>query len=144
MSISLKNESEIKILIVDDSALMRSVLRTIIDDHSDFNICAEAEDGIDALEKLKEHEPNVILLDIEMPRMNGIEFLKRSKLLTDAKVVIISSMAKLGSPHALEALYLGVSDIIPKPAGALSLDMGEQRSHELIHVIRYYCEKLEL
>ena len=125
-----------KVLIVDDSFLMRRILSNILEPAPDFVVCGEASDGIDALEKLPELNPDVILLDIEMPKMGGIEFLRLSKILTDAKVIIVSSVANVDSPQAKEALELGVVDIIHKPSGVLSLDMEEQRSQELLDVVR--------
>ena len=125
-----------KVLIVDDSFLMRRILSNILEPASDFVVCGEASDGIDALEKLPDLNPDVILLDIEMPKMGGIEFLRLSKILTDAKVIIVSSVANVDSPQAKEALELGVVDIIHKPSGVLSLDMEEQRSKELLDVVR--------
>ncbi|MCK5880736.1 MAG: response regulator [Sinobacterium sp.] len=124
------------VLIVDDSFLMRRILTNILELDSDFSIAGEASDGIDALEKLTDLNPDIILLDIEMPRMGGIEFLRLSKILTDAKVIIVSSVANVDSPQAKEALELGVVDIIHKPSGVLSLDMEEERSNELLQVIR--------
>lgn len=124
------------VLIVDDSFLMRRILANILEMDSSFTVCGEASDGIDALEKLTTLNPDVILLDIEMPRMGGIEFLRLSKILTEAKVIIVSSVASVDSPQAKEALELGVVDIIHKPSGVLSLDMEEQRSKELLQVIR--------
>lgn len=130
------SEKQFKVLIVDDSFLMRRILTNILELAPEFIVCGEASDGIDALEKLPELNPDVILLDIEMPKMGGIEFLRLSKILTDAKVIIVSSVANVDSPQAKEALELGVVDIIHKPSGVLSLDMEEQRSNELLDVIR--------
>lgn len=129
-------DKEYNVLIVDDSFLMRRILANILELDPGFKVCGEANDGIDALEKLTQLNPDVILLDIEMPRMGGIEFLRLSKILTDAKVIIVSSVANVDSPQAKEALELGVVDIIHKPSGVLSLDMEEQRSKELLQVIR--------
>ena len=129
-------DKQYNVLIVDYSFLMRRILASILEQDSSFNVCGEASDGIDALEKLTDLNPDVILLDIEMPRMGGIEFLRLSKILTEAKVIIVSSVASVDSPQAKEALELGVVDIIHKPSGVLSLDMEEQRSNELLQVIR--------
>ncbi len=129
-------DQEYNVLIVDDSFLMRRILANILEIDPRFKVCGEASDGIDALEKLTLIDPDVILLDIEMPRMGGIEFLRLSKILTDAHVIIVSSVASVDSPQAKEALELGVVDIIHKPSGVLSLDMEEQRSKELLQVIR--------
>ncbi len=130
------SDKPFSVLIVDDSFLMRRILTNILELDNDFNVTGEASDGIDALEKLTDLNPDIILLDIEMPRMGGIEFLRLSKILTDAKVIIVSSVANVDSPQAKEALELGVVDIIHKPSGVLSLDMEEERSNELLQVIR--------
>ncbi len=130
------SEKKYNVLIVDDSFLMRRIISKILDLAPEFTVCGEASDGIDALEKVSELSPDVILLDIEMPRMGGIEFLRLASILTDAKVIIVSSVANLDSPQAKEAIEMGVVDIIHKPSGVLSLDMEEQRSQELITAIR--------
>lgn len=130
------SDKPFSVLIVDDSFLMRRILSNILELDNDFQVAGEASDGIDALEKLTDLNPDIILLDIEMPRMGGIEFLRLSKILTDAKVIIVSSVANVDSPQAKEALELGVVDIIHKPSGVLSLDMEEERSNELLQVIR--------
>lgn len=130
------NVKPIKVLIVDDSFLMRRVIRNIIEKDSDFEVVDEAANGLEALECTALKNPDVILLDIEMPKMDGLEFLRHAALLTNARIVIISSVAQLGSPQAVEALSLGASDIVPKPSGVLSMDLEERKSQELLGVIR--------
>lgn len=125
-----------QVMIVDDSFLMRRILASILEKDPQFEICAEASDGLDALEKLNDANPDVILLDIEMPRMGGLEFLRLAKILTDAKVIIVSSVAGLDSSQAKEAMELGVVDIIHKPSGVLSLDMEEEKSDELLQALK--------
>lgn len=127
--------STLKVLIVDDSFLMRRIIRNIIENDPALSIVGEAEDGVIALEKVSELSPDIVLLDIEMPNMDGIEFLRRSRLVTSAKVIIISSVARLDSNEAREALALGAADIIPKPSGVLSLDFEEKKSRELLDAI---------
>lgn len=124
-----------RILVVDDSFLMRRVIRDIVARDPTLEIVGEAGDGIDALRKTAELEPDLVLLDIEMPRMDGIEFLRRARIATAARVIVISSIAQPGSPHAERALELGVDDILPKPSGVLSMDLGERRSRELLDAI---------
>lgn len=126
----------VNVMIVDDSFLMRRVIRNILEKDSVFNVVAEAANGLEALEAVTTHKPDVILLDIEMPKMDGLEFLRHSRLLTTARIIIISSVAQLGSPQAMEALSLGATDIVPKPSGVLSMDLEESKSSELLDIIR--------
>jgi two-component system, chemotaxis family, protein-glutamate methylesterase/glutaminase len=124
------------VLIVDDSGFMRNIIRQILTVDSDIEIVGEAEDGKVALEKEKTLKPGVILLDIEMPNLDGLSALKRLKLISKAKVVILSSVAQLGTPAALEARRLGAFDVIAKPSGAISLDLKAKRGHEILTVVR--------
>ncbi|MBY0430820.1 MAG: response regulator [Rhodospirillales bacterium] len=124
------------VMIVDDSFLMRTVIKKIIADAPDVQVLGEAENGQVALDKVRELKPDVVLLDIEMPVMDGLELMKRLKLVSRAKVVIISSVAQVGSPQAVEARRLGAVDVVAKPSGAMSLDLGEKRSHEILKAIR--------
>lgn len=126
----------VNVMIVDDSFLMRRVIRNILEKDAVFNVVGEAANGLEALEAVSTLKPDIILLDIEMPKMDGLEFLRHSRLLTTARIIIISSVAQLGSPQALEALSLGATDIVPKPSGVLSMDLEESRSSELLDIIR--------
>ena len=134
------SDQEYNILIVDDSFLMRRVIKNILESDDLFNVAGEAVDGIDALEKVAELSPDIILLDIEMPRLDGIGFLKEAKLLTNAIIIVISSVTRLGSPQAVEALQLGVADIICKPSGVLSMDLEKEKSQELLDAIHQCIE----
>lgn len=136
MNNSLTTKADtIKVLIVDDSFLMRRIIRNIIEKDHAMEVVGEAPDGVVALEKVAELAPDVILLDIEMPNMDGIEFLRRAKLATSAKVIVISSVARIDSKVAQDVLELGAVDIIPKPSGVLSIDFEEQKSLELLDAI---------
>ena len=126
---------QFNVLIVDDSFLMRKVIKNILETDSSFKIIGEAVDGLDALDKVAELSPDIILLDIEMPKLDGIGFLKQAKMLTDAIIIVISSVTRLGSPQAMEALDLGVADIICKPSGVLSMDLEKERSDELLDAL---------
>lgn len=125
-----------KILVVDDSFVMRTLIKDILSSDADFTVVGEAANGGDALEKVKQLAPDVVLLDIEMPGIDGIEFLKRLKLVSACKVVVVSSVAQVGSPQALEARRLGAFDVISKPSGALSLDLKAKKGSDIVTITR--------
>jgi len=115
---------EVSVLIVDDSALMRNLIGRMIDETPGLAIGDKAMNGKFALDKLPRVNPDVIVLDLEMPEMNGIEFLKKRKELgIKIPVVILSSIARRGAEITMEALSLGASDFIQKPSGSESQDI---------------------
>ena len=115
---------EISVLIVDDSALMRNLIGRMIEDTPGLAIAEKAMNGLFALQKIPRVNPDVICLDLEMPEMNGIEFLKeRQKKGIDIPVVILSSIAAKGAEITMEALSLGASDFVQKPSGSESEDI---------------------
>ncbi len=125
-----------RVLVVDDSLLMRAVICDLIAADDAFEVVGEAVDGRDALAKARELKPGLILLDIEMPVMNGIEALKHLALISTARVVIVSSAAQVGSDQALEALRLGAFAVVSKPSGALSFDLEAKRGHQIVQAAR--------
>jgi two-component system chemotaxis response regulator CheB/two-component system chemotaxis response regulator CheY len=126
-----------KVMIVDDAAMMRLVISNFIAPLPEFEIVASASNGKAALEQLKKHpDLELILLDIEMPEMDGLEFLRHAKLRTRAKIVILSSVAVAGSPHAAKARELGANAIVTKPSGAVSMDLAEKRGSQLVQTMK--------
>jgi two-component system, chemotaxis family, protein-glutamate methylesterase/glutaminase len=105
----------IKVLVVDDSALMRSVLSEVINSAPDLKVVGAAPDPIVARDMIKTLNPDVLTLDIEMPKMDGLDFLARLMRLRPMPVVMISSLTKRGSEATLQALELGAVDFVPKP-----------------------------
>jgi two-component system chemotaxis response regulator CheB len=115
---------EISVLIVDDSALMRNLIGRMVADTPGLVVAEKAMNGIFALQKIPRVNPDIIVLDLEMPEMNGIEFLKeRKKQGIKIPVVILSSIAAKGAEITMEALSLGASDFIQKPSGSVSEDI---------------------
>jgi two-component system chemotaxis response regulator CheB len=115
---------EISVLIVDDSALMRNLIGKMVENTPGLAIADKAMNGNFALQKIPRVNPDVIVLDLEMPEMNGIEFLKeRKKRGITVPVVILSSIAAKGAEITMEALSLGASDFIQKPSGSVSEDI---------------------
>ncbi|MDR1986557.1 MAG: chemotaxis response regulator protein-glutamate methylesterase [Treponema sp.] len=111
---------EIGVLIVDDSALMRNLISKMVESTPGLAVAEKAMNGIFALRKIPRVNPDIIVLDLEMPEMNGIEFLKeRKRLGIEIPVIILSALARRGAELTMEALALGASDFIHKPS-----DMG--------------------
>jgi two-component system, chemotaxis family, protein-glutamate methylesterase/glutaminase len=105
----------INVLIIDDSALVRSVLTAIIDSAPGLNVVGTAADPFVAREKIKKLNPDVLTLDVEMPRMDGVTFLSNLMRLRPMPVVMISSLTEQGADVTLNALELGAVDFITKP-----------------------------
>ena len=125
-----------RILIVDDSFVMRALLKGIVTSDPDLEVAGEATNGLEALQQVKELSPDLVLLDIAMPHMAGIECLKRLRLLSKVPVIIVSSVAQAGSPQAVEARKFGAAEVIAKPSGAMSLDLNAKKGHEIVTASR--------
>ena len=129
---------EIAVLIVDDSALMRNLIGKMIEAAPGLSVAEKAMNGVFALQKIPRVNPDVICLDLEMPEMNGIEFLKeRKKQGIDIPVIILSSIAEKGAAITMEALSLGASDFIQKPSGSISEDIHTVADHLTSLLIAY-------
>ncbi|MCP4747942.1 MAG: chemotaxis protein CheB [Desulfobacteraceae bacterium] len=119
-------KNKIKVLIVDDALFMRKAISEILSSDSDLEIVGTASDGMDGLEKIKSLRPDVITLDIDMPRMDGLEAIRHIMIESPVPVVVLSSLFSDGAV-TFEALRLGVFDFIPKPSGAIVEDMDKSR-----------------
>lgn len=106
---------KIRVLCVDDSALVRSLMREIINGQHDMEVVATAPDPLVARELIKQHNPDVLTLDVEMPRMDGLDFLERLMRLRPMPVVMVSSLTERNSEVTLRALELGAVDFVTKP-----------------------------
>jgi two-component system chemotaxis response regulator CheB len=109
-------KDKIKVLCVDDSALIRDLLRQIINEQGDMEVVAVAPDPLVARDLIKQHDPDVLTLDVEMPRMDGLDFLERLMRLRPMPVLMVSSLTSAGSEITLRALELGALDFLEKPA----------------------------
>ncbi len=121
---------KIKVLIVDDSALIRSVMKEIINSQPDMEVVGMAPDPIVARDLIKQTNPDVLTLDVEMPRMDGLDFLEKLMRLRPMPVVMVSSLTERGSEITLRALELGAVDFVTKPK--LSIQSGMLDYTELI------------
>lgn len=125
-----------RILLVDDSVLMRTIIGDIVRSDEELELVGAAENGKVALDMVKSLKPDIVLLDIEMPEMTGLEVMEHLSLISRAKVIIISSVAQIGSSEANEARSLGAVEIIAKPSGTMSLDLAHKKGHDIIVAIR--------
>ncbi|WP_043525774.1 protein-glutamate methylesterase/protein-glutamine glutaminase [Litchfieldella xinjiangensis] len=108
--------AKIKVLCVDDSALIRDLMTEIINSHDDLEVVAVAPDPLVARDLIKRHNPDVLTLDVEMPRMDGLDFLERLMRLRPMPVLMVSSLTQAGSEVTLRALELGAVDFLAKPS----------------------------
>ncbi len=106
---------KIRVLCVDDSALVRGLMTEIINSQADMEVVASAPDPLIARELIKQHNPDVLTLDVEMPRMDGLDFLERLMRLRPMPVVMVSSLTERNSEVTLRALELGAVDFVTKP-----------------------------
>jgi two-component system chemotaxis response regulator CheB len=109
------SQRKITVICVDDSALIRSLMSEIINSQPDMVVVATASDPLQARDLVKLHNPDVMTLDVEMPRMDGLEFLEKLMRLRPMPVLMVSSLTLQGSEAALRALELGAVDFVTKP-----------------------------
>lgn len=121
------------VLVVDDSAVVRRTLRRELSRYGDVTVVATAADPYQAREEIVTHDPDVLTLDLEMPRMDGLTFLEKLMEHHPIPVVVVSSVAPENSRNALRALRLGAVEVVPKPGSEFSVpDVGD----ELIRAVR--------
>ena len=125
----------IKVMIVDDSAVMREVMQEILKPHKDIEIIGLAMDPILAMQKMEKTWPDVILLDVEMPRMDGITFLRKIMSSRPTPIVICSSLTEKGADITLQALSAGAVEVIAKPTSNLR-DFLQISAKDLVGAIR--------
>ena len=126
---------KIRVIVVDDSALVRSLLAEIINRQRDMECIGTANDPLIAREMIRELNPDVITLDIEMPRMDGIDFLGRLMRLRPMPVVMISTLTERGAEVTMKALELGAVDFVSKPRVGLANGLNEL-STQIVDKIR--------
>jgi two-component system chemotaxis response regulator CheB len=115
---------KIRVLIVDDSALVRALLARGFAKEPGFEVVGAAQDPYEARDLLVRHRPDVMTLDVEMPRMDGVTFLKKVMAAMPTPTVVLSSLTTSGSSLALQALEAGAIDVIAKPASGVADGLG--------------------
>jgi two-component system chemotaxis response regulator CheB len=122
----------IKVLIVDDSAMVRKILTQELSKDPEIEVVGAAPDPFIGRDKIVELNPDVLILDIEMPRMDGLTFLEKLMKHKPMPVIIVSSLAKKGCDVALRALELGAAEVMSKPGESYSVgDMSEQLAEKI-------------
>ena len=126
--------NKIKVLLVDDSAVVRQVLTQIINAHPKMEVCAAAQDPIFAMRHMHKQWPDVIILDVEMPRMDGITFLRKIMSEHPTPVVMCSSLTVKGADTTMQAMSLGAIEIVTKPKLGVKGFLSES-ADEITHAV---------
>ncbi|HEX7287089.1 MAG TPA: chemotaxis response regulator protein-glutamate methylesterase [Candidatus Angelobacter sp.] len=127
---------KIRVLVVDDSTFMRKVLHGIITSDPQLDVCGEAKDGREAVEQCELLKPDVVSMDINMPRMDGLEATELIMTKNPRPILIVSSESRDGAEITLKSLQLGAIDFVAKPSGGIDLDMSSVRDE--------LCRKLKM
>jgi two-component system chemotaxis response regulator CheB len=120
--------SKIRVVVVDDSALIRSMLSSLINSQPDMECIGAANDPYQAREMIRNLDPDVITLDVEMPRMDGLDFLEKLMRLRPMPVVMVSTLTERGAETTLRALELGAVDFVAKPRIGIATGLQEMAS----------------
>ncbi|PYO78512.1 MAG: hypothetical protein DMD63_07220 [Gemmatimonadetes bacterium] len=121
-------EKSTTVLVVDDSAFMRRLIAELVESSGTFRVVGTAGDGIEALQKIRELKPDVVTLDIEMPRLNGLQALEQIMAEMPRPVVMLSAAgSELGNEMTLRALERGALEFVRKPSGPVSIDLASVR-----------------
>jgi len=124
----------IKVLIVDDSALVRKLLTEMLSSDPGITVLGAAYDAYDAREKIKALNPDVLTLDVEMPRMDGLTFLRNLMRLRPMPVIMVSSLTEKGAEVTLDALAIGAVDYLPKPKIDLAATLADYKHNLIVKV----------
>lgn len=124
-------EKKVKVLIADDSAVYRTQIRMAIQELSWVEIVGTASNGVLALERLSHHKPDLLILDLEMPELDGLQTLVEMNRLDKCKVLVFSSLSSRGAKITMEALYLGASDFITKPSAEEAADKSSSPTEKI-------------
>jgi len=126
---------KIKVIVVDDSSFMRKVISQMLEESREIEVIGTAKDGNEALKKLRELKPDVVTLDVEMPRLNGLQTLGYIMSEAPTPVIMVSAYTPKGAEITFQALEYGAFDFVCKPSGSISIDIKKIQS-ELVDKIK--------
>lgn len=129
-----KSPQRTRVLIVDDSALVRNILKTGFEQDPGIEVVGLARDPYEARDRLVQLRPDVMTLDVEMPRMDGVTFLRKFMAVLPTPTIVLSSLTQRSTPLAFEALQAGAFDVVAKPSGALATNLAGMLSDLIICV----------
>lgn len=131
----MAERTKVKVIVVDDSAFMRKILSDLICSDGRCEVIAKATNGIEALKLIKELKPDVITVDVEMPKMNGIELLRELYKEVKVPAIMVSAITKEGADVTIEALHLGAVDFITKPDNIFNISTDTIKKHLINKVV---------
>jgi len=131
----MEGHRTIKVLVVDDSAFMRKTISAILNEAEDIEVVATARDGLEAVQKVTDYHPDVVTLDIEMPKLEGLQTLGYIMSECPTPVVMLSAYTESGGEMTMKALEYGAVDFVCKPSGPISLDL-QKVAAELVGKVR--------
>ncbi|MCW2249222.1 CheY-like chemotaxis protein [Azospirillum fermentarium] len=120
------------VLIVDDSSMMRALLTRLVGEDGGFRVAGTAADGRQAIDQARALQPDVCLLDLEMPVLGGLAALPAIRAVSRAAVIVVSSAAELGSAERRAVLMAGADAVVAKPSGAISPDLVRTRGQAIL------------
>ncbi len=129
----------IRVLVVDDSILMRTILTDVINVPGEITVIGTAKNGIEAVAMVKDLSPDVVTMDVEMPKMDGITAVRTIMREKPTPVIMLSALTHQGARETMTALAAGAFDFVPKPSGSISLDIDKVRE-PLLAKIRMACK----
>lgn len=129
----------IRVLVVDDSILMRTILTDVINVPGEITVIGTAKNGIEAVAMVKDLSPDVVTMDVEMPKMDGITAVRTIMREKPTPVIMLSALTHQGARETMTALAAGAFDFVPKPSGSISLDIDKVRE-PLLAKIRIACK----
>jgi len=135
---------KIKVLVVDDSFFMRKMISDILMSSGVIEVIDTAKNGLEAVEKTAKLLPDVVTLDVEMPKMNGLEALQKIMANNPVPIIMLSSLTKSGADTTIKALAYGAFDFVAKPSGAISFDIADIKNELIDKILLAYNQRNKL